>query len=117
MEKNFYGTPEQRKAFMNHVAGGILRELNKPQNRDLAFKVANHGLGDGGSFMDTFTTSEALSFDDYATLTHGFDAFLPTLDAMTGNVSEPDYRSMSERYDEYLAELNENKALNETQTE
>lgn len=93
----------------------IIRELLKPENRDLLFAVMQNGSGDAEqSFMFGFTYTEPPSFDSFAEWTHIIDAQLaPELDM------QPDYRPMSARYDEYLARVdqrNDRVSLTQTQT-
>ena len=94
----------------------IIRELTRPENRDLMIEVVNLGTGsEVESFMVGFTQSEVCSFDEYADSMHLIDASL--IEALG---LEPDYRSMSERYDQYLAsmeDLNDKVSLNDAQTQ
>lgn len=93
----------------------IIRELFKPQNRDLLFAVLQIGDEDAAqSFMFGFTQRQTVDFDTFASMTHLLDVQLsPELEL------EPDHRSMSERYDEYLALIdqhNDRVSLTESQT-
>lgn len=101
---------------LDSAVSGIIAELAQPQNRDLMLAVVAHGRDDDGSFMATFNHARELGFDEYAALSHQFDAIIPLIEEATGQAAIPDYRSMSQRYDDYLADLNTNKRLNETQT-
>ena len=94
----------------------IIRELLKPENRDLLFAVMQLSGDDAEqSFMYGFTYTELPDFDTFAEWIHTFDVQLaPKLGI------EPDYRSMSERYDEYLARIeqrNDRVSLNKEQTD
>lgn len=95
----------------------IIRELLKPENRDLLFAVMQQDSGDEAeqSFMFGFTYAKPTDFDTFAGWTHIIDTELaPALDM------QPDYRSMSERYDEYLASIeqhNDRVLLNKEQTD
>lgn len=93
----------------DRIANGIVGELLKPQNLDLLIAVRDHDLDNtGGGFMFGFQSAPPLNFDQFCNITHQVDAIIQTLKLE----AEPDYRSMSTRYDEYIVTCNDNKRLN-----
>jgi len=94
---------------------GIVRKLSEPQNRDLLSKVMGH-IGENDSFMFTFEQHEKVDFDTFCALDHQLDAFIKAIGEAMGEEFDEDFRSMSDRYDEYLAKESDAK-LSKEQTQ
>lgn len=95
---------------------GIIYQLSQPQNRDLLGSVIGH-IGKDDSFMFTFSANEhTLDFDAFVNTEHQLDAIVKSLQKAEGVEATEDFRSMSERYDEYLI-TSDHAALNLTQSE
>jgi|SRR5579864_397881 len=93
----------------------VIAELSKPENRDLLLAVVSH-TGKDDSFMFTFSQPKRMDFDEFSAMTHLLDGQLPGLMTAMGVTDfQEDFRSMSERYDEYLVRLNDHR-LNESQS-
>jgi hypothetical protein len=78
---------------------GIMKDLFKPENHDLLFAVRDLGDSDEENFMFGFTHFKKPDFDSFCLNSHLIDAMMPEFGV------EPDLRSMSVRYDEYLARV------------
>lgn len=88
---------------------GIIRQLSKPENRDLLGKVVGH-MGENDSFMFSFVTHEKWGFDEFCRNQHMIDMVVKSIGVGLDKPVEDDVRSMSVRYDEYLA--TDDNALN-----
>lgn len=100
--------------YEDQLVNDIVKALCQPQNVDLLIAVRDLGDSPDENFMWGFHRREAMSFDDFCMFNQMWDNEIAPRFGL-----EPDYRTTSDRFDDYLERVAANNAqmtLDDTQT-